>query len=78
MNCIVKCIILQSIHFIGTWRLYKKSGRKIWEAIFPIYSIWVMLKIIHRPTWWMILFFIPVISVIMYGILWIEFLFFFL
>lgn len=75
MNCIVNCIILQFIHFIGTWRLYKKSGRKVWEALFPIYSIWVMLKISHRPIWWMILFFLPVISVIMYGILWVEFIF---
>lgn len=75
MICIIKCIILQSIHFIGTWRLYNKSGREIWEAIIPIYSIWVILKIIHRPSWWMILFFIPVISVIMYEIIWIEFLF---
>lgn len=77
MNNFINCINLQLIHFIGTWRLYKKAGRKIWEAIFPIYSIWVMLKIIYRPTWWIILFFLPVISVIMYGILWVEFIFYF-
>jgi signal peptidase I len=73
----MNCIILQFIHFIGTWRLYKKSGRKIWEALLPIYSIWVMLKISHRPTWWIVLFFLPVISGIMYGILWVEFIYFF-
>lgn len=77
MNCIIHCIILQFIHFIGTWRLYHKAGRKFWEAILPIYSLWVMLKITHRPTWWIILFFLPIICVMMYGILWVEFIFFF-
>lgn len=77
MNCIRYYIILQLINFIGTWRFYQKAGYKFWEAIFPVYSILIMLKIIHRPIWWIILFFLPVISVVMYGILWIEFISFF-
>ena len=66
-------ITLQILHFLGTWRLYKKAGRKPWEAALPIYSIWVILKITRRPFWWIVLLFIPTICIVLYGILWVDF-----
>ena len=51
--------VLQVIHFLGTWKLYTKAGRKAWEAIIPIYNAVVLTKIINRPWWWVILLFIP-------------------
>lgn len=36
-----------------------------------------MIKITQRPALFVILFFLPVISVIMNGILWVEFIFYF-
>jgi len=65
-------LILQLIHFAGTWKLYLKAGRKPWEAIVPIYNAIVLMKIINRPTWWVILLFIPVINLLMFPIIWIE------
>ncbi len=65
-------LILQVIHFAGTWKLYSKAGRKPWEAIVPIYNAIVLMKIINRPTWWVILLFIPVINLLMFPIVWIE------
>ncbi|MDO9037306.1 MAG: DUF5684 domain-containing protein, partial [Lutibacter sp.] len=52
-------LIVQVIHFAGTWKLYVKAGRKSWEAIIPVYNAIVLLKILKRPTWWVILLFIP-------------------
>ncbi len=65
-------LILQVIHFLGTWKLYTKAGRKPWEAIVPIYNAVVLMKIINRPWWWVILLFIPVINVIMLPVIWVE------
>ena len=65
-------LILQLVHFAGTWKLYIKAGRKPWEAIVPIYNAIVLMKIINRPTWWVILLFIPVINLLMFPIIWIE------
>ena len=31
-------LILQLVHFLGTWKLYIKAGRKAWEAGVPIYN----------------------------------------
>lgn len=65
-------LALQVIHFLATWKLYQKAGRKPWEAAIPIYSTIVLMKIINRPTWWTILLFIPVINLIMIPVVWVE------
>ncbi|WP_438422591.1 signal peptidase I [Aquimarina macrocephali] len=65
-------LILQVIHFLGTWKLYNKAGRKAWEALIPVYNAVILMKIINRPWWWVILLFIPVINVIMLPVIWVE------
>ncbi|WP_111709291.1 signal peptidase I [Lutibacter citreus] len=65
-------LIIQVIHFLGTWKLYVKAGRKPWEAIVPIYNAIVLMKIIKRPSWWVILLFIPIINLLMFPVIWIE------
>lgn len=65
-------LIIQVIHFFGTWKLYVKAGRNAWEAAVPIYNAIVLMKIINRPTWWTVLLFIPIINLLMFPIIWIE------
>jgi signal peptidase I len=65
-------IIIQIIHFLGTWKLYQKAGRKAWEAAIPIYNGIVLMQIIKRPKWWIVLLFIPIINLLMFPVIWIE------
>ena len=65
-------ILIQIIHFLGTWKLYALAGRKSWEALLPVYNGIVLLKIIKRPTWWIFLLFVPVINLIMFPVFWVE------
>ncbi|MEX6626160.1 signal peptidase I [Tenacibaculum salmonis] len=65
-------LIVQVIHFLGTWKLYVKAGRKAWEAAIPVYNAIVLMQIINRPKWWVILLFVPVVNLLMFPILWIE------
>ena len=65
-------LVIQVIHFTGTWKLYQRANRKAWEASIPIYNAVILMKIINRPKWWVILLFIPVINQLMFPILWIE------
>lgn len=58
-------LVLQVVHFIGTWKMYEASGRKRWEAAVPIYNAIVLMKIINRPTWYTILLFVPIVNLIM-------------
>jgi signal peptidase I len=65
-------LIVQIIHFAGTWRLYEAAGRKRWEAAVPVYNAIVLMKIINRPTWWTILLFVPIVNLVMFPVVWVE------
>ena len=65
-------LLVQIVHFLGTWKLYESAGRKKWEAAIPVYNAIVLMKIIGRPTWWTILLFIPIINLILFPVIWIE------
>lgn len=65
-------LVLQLIHFAGTWKLYTKAGKKAWEAAIPIYNAVVLMKIINRPVWWVILLFIPIVNLVMFPVIWVE------
>ena len=65
-------IVIQGIHFLATWKLYVKSGKKAWQALVPVYNAIILMEIINRPKWWVILLFIPIINLLMFPILWVE------
>jgi signal peptidase I len=65
-------IAVQVTHFLGTWKLYVRAGRKAWEAAIPIYNGIVLMKMINRPKWWIALLFIPVVNLLMFPVIWIE------
>ncbi|WP_046744219.1 signal peptidase I [Kordia zhangzhouensis] len=67
-------LLVQVIHFLGTWKLYIKAGRKAWEAAIPVYNAVVLMKIINRPKewYWVILLFVPIVNLIVFPVLWVE------
>ena len=46
------------------WRVFTKAGQPGWAAIVPIYNVYVLLKIVGKPAWWLILCFIPLVNFI--------------
>ena len=65
-------LAIQIIHYLGTWKLYEKAGRKSWEAAVPVYNAIVLMKIINRPTWYTFLLFLPVINLLIFPVVWVE------
>jgi hypothetical protein len=57
-------IILAVVVFIiaAMWKIYEKAGQPGWAAIVPIYNLYVLLKIVGKPGWWLILFLIPIVN----------------
>jgi len=54
----------------GYWKLFEKAGEKGWKALVPFYSSYIMLKICHRPGWWLIWLFLPLANwIVSFGIL---------
>jgi hypothetical protein len=54
------------------WRVFVKGGRPGWAAIIPFYNIYVLLKVVGRPGWWLILYIIPFIGFIVWIIVSID------
>ena len=52
------------IEIAALWQIFEKAGQPGWAAIIPIYNAYVLLKIVGRPVWWLLLFFIPLVNVI--------------
>lgn len=48
----------------GFWKVFTKAGQPGWAAIVPIFNLYILLKIAGRPWWWLILFVIPIVSII--------------
>jgi Family of unknown function (DUF5684) len=57
-------IILAVVVFIiaAMWKIFEKAGQPGWAAIVPIYNMYVLLKIVGKPGWWLILFLIPFVN----------------
>ena len=45
---VVFILIIQVVHFFGTWKLYKAAGEAPWKAIVPIYNAIILFKIIIK------------------------------
>ena len=65
-------LVIQLVHFLGTWKLYVKAGRKAWEAAVPVYNAVVLMGILNRPKWWTILLFFPIVNLLMFPVIWVE------
>ena len=51
--------------YIGSlWKIFEKAGRKKWEGFIPVYNLYVWLKIIKKPWWWMLLMCIPYVGLV--------------
>ena len=55
-----------AILVIPYWVIFTKAGQEGWPALIPIYSTYILLKVIGRPGWWLLLFLIPIVNVVIY------------
>jgi hypothetical protein len=57
-------IIFYAIAVIPYWVIFTKAGRPGWPALIPIYSTYILIKVVGRPGWWILLFLIPLVNII--------------
>ena len=53
------------VFFVATmWKIYTKAGQPGWASIIPIYNMVVLHQITGKPIWWVILYFVPIVNII--------------
>jgi signal peptidase I len=50
-----------AVYMATFWKLFQRVGRKPWEGLVPFYNVFVWLKVMKKPWWWVV-FFIPYIT----------------
>jgi ABC-type sulfate transport system permease subunit len=60
----VAIVVIYAILIVAWWVVFTKAGEQGWKSLIPIYNVWVILKIIGRPGWWLILMFIPFVNIV--------------
>lgn len=48
----------------GMWRVFVKAGQPGWGCLVPIYNLILLLGMAGKPTWWIVLYLIPVVSLV--------------
>ncbi len=57
-------LIFWALYLVGAVFIFKKAGRQWWEAIIPIYNLYVLLLIVGKPVWWLVLLLIPLVNLV--------------
>jgi hypothetical protein len=55
------------------WKIFVKANEPGWAAIVPIYNMVVLLKICGTPIWWIVLFLVPVVSLVAAILIYVSF-----
>ena len=57
-------MVVAVVFIIGMWKVFTKAGQPGWAILIPIYNVYILLKLAGRPGWWVILYFIPLVNLV--------------
>lgn len=63
---LVLIVLALIVNLVAYWLIFAKSGKPGWAALIPVYNIYVYLKIVGRPVWWLLLILVPIVNVLVY------------
>jgi hypothetical protein len=58
-------LFIAVVYIVAQWKIFEKAGKSGWLAIIPIVNIYILIKIVGKPDWWIILMFIPIVNLIL-------------
>jgi hypothetical protein len=66
---ILLLVIACAVFFIiGMWKVFEKAGQPGWTAIIPFVNYFFLSMAAGRPAWWGILFFVPIVNLVVWFI----------
>ncbi len=57
-------LIIVVLLIASMWKIFEKAGKPGWAALIPIYNFIILLEIVGKPTWWVVLIFVPIANII--------------
>ena len=56
-------LVVSLVILISIWKTFKKAGQPGWATLIPIYNTYVLTQIAKLPTYYLLLTFIPIVSI---------------
>ena len=66
-------LLLYVLIVAGLWKTFKKAGRPGWPALIPILNWYYIVKISGHPGWWFLLFFVPILNIVIWVMVALDF-----
>lgn len=44
----------------ANWKIFTKAGQPGWASLIPFYNLFVMMRIVGLPAWFLLLYFVPI------------------
>jgi hypothetical protein len=64
-------LVILVLVLVGIYKTFSKMGYDdAWWALIPLLNLVFFLKVVDKPIWWIVLAFIPVISLIWIYVAW--------
>lgn len=61
---VIVYLIFAVLMIVSLWKVFDRAGYPGWGAIVPIYNWYIMLEIAGKPIWWLLLFFVPIVNIV--------------
>ena len=63
---IIVIIFYFIVSHIGLYLFFEKAGEAGWKALVPFYSTYLAVKLINKPIWWALVYYIPFVGYIVW------------
>jgi uncharacterized membrane protein YhaH (DUF805 family) len=60
---VVFFLFILVFYIAAVWRILEKADQPGWGALIPFYNVYLWVKVAGRPGWWILLLFVPVVSI---------------
>lgn len=60
-------------YFVCLWKIFKKANHEpSWAGFVPVYNLFVWLKVIQKPWWWLLILIVPGVNFVLLGAMHVE------
>ncbi len=67
---VIFAVVVYLIGALPLMGVFGKARQPGWAAFVPIYNLYVLLKTVGRPGWWIVLYLIPIVNLVIAIIVW--------
>jgi hypothetical protein len=66
-------MVVVVLAIVAMWKIFVKAGEAGWKSLIPFYNTYIMFKLAGRNGWGFLLMFIPLVNIVVWFVVCIDF-----